>query len=306
MSNSLWYYSREDSKRGPVTSSELHRLAHKRKLFPDDLVWCHGMESWVPARTIRGIFPEDDDAGLLTDIFEGPPSPPRDTEEQHVADSRHLKTPRLGPPELDQANYYDRPESERPNRSPVPLEQQWTAAKTHTSRWLKRHSRWLILFSLVVAASSRGCDQLGMHEVERRQASLELVETQFSAIHDKKLARCQDRIVALQSQPQLTLAESQELQQQRGELTRLQNSRALELAQFQDDAWHRLRLAAESARASYSHWSLFRKALLIGSILALIAGCFSRFYRGDSTERLLCGGLLLVVALAVIVFPKAI
>ena len=306
MSHSLWYYSRDDLKRGPVTSNELHRLAQRSKLHPDDLVWCHGMAQWVPARTIRGIFPEDDDAGLLTDIFDAPSEPDESAEPDVGSQAKRLRNPKLGPPDVANANYYDRPVEERPNRQfAASLGEQWSTTGRKTVRWIRVHSRNLIIVSLLLALTSRGCDRLGQQEVERRQADLQLIETQFSAIHDKQIAKCQDRILQLRSLAQLTLAQSQELQTCQADLTHLQNTRSIELARFKDDSWHRLRVAAESARSSYSYWSLFRELLVLSAIFALVAGCFTRFYRGDHTERLLCGGLLLIVAMALLIFPNA-
>ena len=56
MSRVDWYYARGDSQNGPISPQELRRLAGAGKLAPDDLVWRDGMEDWVSARTVQGLF----------------------------------------------------------------------------------------------------------------------------------------------------------------------------------------------------------------------------------------------------------
>lgn len=57
MSNT-WHYRHDGVERGPVSPAELKRLAATGGLEPDDKVWREGMEKWVPARTIKGLFPD--------------------------------------------------------------------------------------------------------------------------------------------------------------------------------------------------------------------------------------------------------
>jgi hypothetical protein len=51
-----WYYAKEDKQHGPVGPAELKQLADRGQLGPDDLVWREGMDDWVPARVVRGLF----------------------------------------------------------------------------------------------------------------------------------------------------------------------------------------------------------------------------------------------------------
>jgi hypothetical protein len=52
-----WYYSQNGQKRGPVSGADLKQLAASGKLQPTDLIWKQGMEKWVPARLVKGLFP---------------------------------------------------------------------------------------------------------------------------------------------------------------------------------------------------------------------------------------------------------
>ena len=56
MSPVQWYYSHGDEKQGPVLSIELRQLAVAGEISPDDLVWREGMEQWVAARNVKGLF----------------------------------------------------------------------------------------------------------------------------------------------------------------------------------------------------------------------------------------------------------
>ena len=52
-----WYYAKGDKQIGPVSASDLKALAHSGGLAPTDVVWKEGMDGWVPARQIKGLFP---------------------------------------------------------------------------------------------------------------------------------------------------------------------------------------------------------------------------------------------------------
>jgi len=51
-----WYYAREGEQAGPVSATELKRLASSGRLHPEDLIWQEGMKEWTPARQVKGLF----------------------------------------------------------------------------------------------------------------------------------------------------------------------------------------------------------------------------------------------------------
>ncbi|GEM_PF-1024591 len=55
-----WYYAKGEQKIGPITAGELKRLAENAELLPDDLVWREGLRDWMPAKRVRGLFPENE------------------------------------------------------------------------------------------------------------------------------------------------------------------------------------------------------------------------------------------------------
>ena len=54
-----WYYAKGSKQYGPVSPGELRQLADKGDLGGDDPVWRDGMDDWVPARKVKGLFDAD-------------------------------------------------------------------------------------------------------------------------------------------------------------------------------------------------------------------------------------------------------
>ena len=67
-----WYYARDNKQHGPVGAAELKRLSQTGELRPDDLVWREGMDEWMQARKVKGLF-EDEPASPKMAI----PPPPK-------------------------------------------------------------------------------------------------------------------------------------------------------------------------------------------------------------------------------------
>lgn len=51
-----WFYNRNGVKSGPVSLSDLRRLAASGGLSPQDPIWKQGMFAWVAAGTMKGLF----------------------------------------------------------------------------------------------------------------------------------------------------------------------------------------------------------------------------------------------------------
>lgn len=52
-----WYYQQNGQKHGPISGADLKQLVVAGKLQPTDLIWKEGMAKWVPARSVKGLFP---------------------------------------------------------------------------------------------------------------------------------------------------------------------------------------------------------------------------------------------------------
>lgn len=52
----LWYYKKDGTKHGPVTSQQLKQLAVSGELRPSDSVCRDGRDEWKPAKAVNGLF----------------------------------------------------------------------------------------------------------------------------------------------------------------------------------------------------------------------------------------------------------
>jgi hypothetical protein len=60
---SEWFYTRDHTSYGPVSSAQLQALARSGQLSPTDVVWLPGMAKWTPASKIPGLFSTVADPG---------------------------------------------------------------------------------------------------------------------------------------------------------------------------------------------------------------------------------------------------
>jgi len=57
---SLWYYVRKGKKHGPLEASDLKKLAKAGQLRPTDRIWREGLEEYLPASSVKGLFGDTD------------------------------------------------------------------------------------------------------------------------------------------------------------------------------------------------------------------------------------------------------
>ena len=70
-SDTQWYVQDGASRRGPFTSAEFKNLASYGRILHEHMVWRTGLQTWVPAGSIPGLFPKSlSDAGA-----DRPPTP---------------------------------------------------------------------------------------------------------------------------------------------------------------------------------------------------------------------------------------
>lgn len=70
-----YFYTRNKQKQGPVSSSELKQLAATGRLQPTDQVMKEGTSKWVPAGSIKGLFPANTPAAPQPMSAPPPPMP---------------------------------------------------------------------------------------------------------------------------------------------------------------------------------------------------------------------------------------
>ena len=53
----LWYFQRDGVRHGPFRAADLKQRADAGDFGPADLIWKEGLERWIPARSLKGLFP---------------------------------------------------------------------------------------------------------------------------------------------------------------------------------------------------------------------------------------------------------
>lgn len=68
-----WYYMQGTEQQGPVSGSELKRLAREGRIGPEHLVWREGLPKWVYARMVPDLIPAQPELDVF-DVVEEPES----------------------------------------------------------------------------------------------------------------------------------------------------------------------------------------------------------------------------------------
>lgn len=79
----IWWYASDGQEFGPYTAQELESFARSGRLTPADLIWREGLEKWLRASSVKGLF--DPDAPSDTAV---PPRPavPESSEQGKTAE----------------------------------------------------------------------------------------------------------------------------------------------------------------------------------------------------------------------------
>lgn len=56
-SDKIWYVRKGIKKLGPFSNAEMRGLASSGKLVPEDMIWKDGLDGWVKASKLKGVFP---------------------------------------------------------------------------------------------------------------------------------------------------------------------------------------------------------------------------------------------------------
>jgi hypothetical protein len=56
MPDAIWYFADGDEERGPVTEAQIRTLIGTGNLHAEDLVWREGLDDWMPAGEVPGLF----------------------------------------------------------------------------------------------------------------------------------------------------------------------------------------------------------------------------------------------------------
>ena len=88
-----WFYQAAGKQVGPISGVELQNLVERGVVIQDTLVWRHGIEEWVPAARVRGLFSESGGTTPPKSVSASAPTKPPRTN-----DNGGVWTPHDAPP----------------------------------------------------------------------------------------------------------------------------------------------------------------------------------------------------------------
>ena len=158
MSDASWYYAHGEEESGPVSSAELKSLAQSGQLEPEDLVWKDGMDDWVPATEVRGLFSSQE-------------SPPP------VPDAGSARADDSAPPPLKDFGLED------PLGAPAPKKRANKSRRRILFEPFKHGKKFgqpTLLVGLLFVLLARGCDAIGNRGVARLESKVIVMQADLT------------------------------------------------------------------------------------------------------------------------------
>jgi hypothetical protein len=271
MSEAIWYFADGDEERGPVTEAQIRALIGTGNLKADDLVWREGMDDWLPAREMPGLFNKTAAAPHETPAATAKPK------QEKPGNSAELK------------------ENPRPAERQAMLR---IATRRDAARPLEifQHLGFLgqplLLAGLLLVVGSRGCESAGQRYVHRSASRADLAESRFEAPWRQQRARLEQQLAELGGGTDPTPAERGRREMLQRSLQELEAQRQAERQRLQEGLWQELRDAAQETRAANTMWDFWRSGVFWSGTLLLALGLTVIGFTGQGPERWMCLGIL--------------
>ena len=279
MSEAIWYFADGDVERGPVTEAQLRALIGTDNLKADDLVWKEGMEDWMPAGEIPGLFDRD--------------PPPPESEEAPASESGAPARPAPAP-----VRAAARAVAERGRPVLAALEFSEPLPIFKFAAFLGQP---LLLIGLLLVLLSRGCDSLGDRYVTRVAAKAEVAEGQFQDEWDDQRAVIEKRRKAISDKEEPTDEDQEAVTGLNDDLEELDKEMQAEMEQLRSGRWRTLSSAARDAQANNEMWSYWREGIFWIGTFVLSMGLVIVGFTGQGAERWLCLAMLAIVVFSLFV-----
>ena len=280
MADANWYFAINEEERGPVTEAQLRTLAGTGNLGRDDLVWKEGMEDWIPAGQVVGLF-DKETAVRPADIAGAGASERRAAQPTPSAAKPATSAPALA---AAVANA-DRDEQ--------------ASFSFSKSLNLLQHVGFLgqplLLTGFMLVLLSRGCDSVATHYAVRVSAKATLAESRFKDEWEgQKLLLEKQRQQLLDHKPQ-TPADQKQAEAMEKELHKLEEANKAEEAELREGKWRVLKIAARDAEANNQIWGFWRASVFWLGTVAFSLGLWVVGFHGTGPERWLSLAMLAVI-----------
>ncbi len=263
MPDAIWYFADGDEERGPVTEAQIRTLIGTGNLKADDLVWREGMDDWLPAGEVPGL-------------FGGTPAPVTDAQ---LPTGKARQEKRAVAAEAKET----RPATQRREpRTPS----QWTPTRPiEVFKYLSFLGQPLLLTGLLLVLGSRGCESLATRYAERQASRADVEEIRFEAQWQRKRNLLEQQLSALDERQELNPAEQQRLKDLTEEIQELDEQRQAEVEKRRASDWRELTNSAREARAGMVMWNFWRAGVYWFGTLVLGLGLLIVGFTGQGPER---------------------
>ncbi len=281
MADAIWYFAIDEEERGPVTEAQLRTLIGTGNLSRNDLVWKEGLNDWLPAGQVPGLFDKDLGSRSADAVIPGPA-------EKRPAQAT---TPAAKPAAVAPATFAT---------SAAPAQHESHHAFTFSKPLqLFQHVNFLgqplLLTGFMLVLLSRGCDAVATHYAERLQAKAVVAESRFQDEWDaQKAALEQQRQQAQDHKPQMP-ADEKAVEGLDKQLSTLEETKKAEQAELREGKWRVAKNAVRDAGPNNQIWGFWRATVFWLGTVAFSLGLWVVGFNGDGSERWLSLAMLAVI-----------
>jgi GYF domain 2 len=281
MADAVWYFAIDEEERGPVTEAQLRTLIGTGNLSRDDLVWREGLNDWVPAWQVPGLF--DKEVGSRAADAASP-----STAEKRPAQAT---APAARPATVAPATFATPAAS-----APREAHHAFAFSKPlHLFQHVNFLGQPLLLTGFMLVLLSRGCDAVATHYAERLQAKAVVAESRFKDEWDaQKAALEKPRQQAQDHKPQ-TPADQKLVESLDKQLATLEETKQAEEAELREGKWRVASNAARDAGPNNKIWGFWRATVFWLGTVAFSLGLWVVGFNGDGSERWLSLAMLAVI-----------
>ncbi len=285
----VWYFADGDAERGPVTEMQVRALIGTNNLTRDDLVWKEGMEDWVPAGEVPGLF---DSLPTAKEKF-GKKQP---AGKKEAAGKQKQRT--VEPSPEKEGGSAERRKTQHEPRRTIQLD---VTKPTDLFRYATFAGQPLLVAGLLLLLLVRGCDSLGDRHAARLTAKSQVAEDQFQDQWERARRPLERRQQELQAKSSPTSDEQTELETVRKRLEELNQKNGNEQDQLRDGRWRELASAARDAQANQQMWRFWREGFFWIGLFLFSSGLLVIGFTGQGPERWMCLVMLTIVVLRLLI-----
>lgn len=255
MTDTTWYYARDNQELGPVTTAQLKALLKKGDVEPANLIWKEGMENWRPANEVAPFRSES--ATSTTAVF-------------RPADSSEPKKPKAAQEPKPKQNQATHQPIERKSE-PIDL--------TSYARW---GGYGIVLLSLLTMVSMRGCAGVAAKNETRLQQQLSYAKADFDRPLREKQQVLLAELEALDPDETFSSDRANEL---RSEIDKLKSTHDRQRIVKEASEWANLQADIASAAATTATIDFYAEFGFAFASVALLLGLFGVAVFGDPPQR---------------------